>query len=45
MPSGTALKANLREFWSGSGTEEVLGKAVMMPSGDPDPGVDYWMPH
>jgi hypothetical protein len=29
----------------GSGTEEIFGKPVMMPSGDLYPSIDYWMPH
>jgi hypothetical protein len=37
MPSWT--------FGAGSGTEEILGKPVMMPSGDLYPSIDYWMPH
>jgi hypothetical protein len=34
-----------RHLERGSGTEEILGKPVMMPSGDLYPSIDYWMPH
>jgi len=34
-----------RHLERGSGTEEMLGKPVMMPSGDLYPSIDYWMPH
>src|SRR5215831_4832446 len=33
------------KFWSGSSTEEILGKPVTMPGGDLYPSIDYWMPH
>jgi hypothetical protein len=34
-----------RHLERGSGTEEILGKPVKMPSGDLYPSIDYWMPH
>jgi hypothetical protein len=30
---------------SGSDTEQICWQPVMMPSGYPYPGIDYWMPH
>jgi hypothetical protein len=46
---GISCSIPLTEYYtnlpSTLGTEEILGKPVMMPSGDLYPSIDYWMPH
>jgi hypothetical protein len=39
------LPLNCHPARRASGTEEILGKPVKMPSGDLYPSIDYWMPH